>query len=138
MESMHIDDGDFADILRIQQTKPGRNPTEKTYRTRVEQAYEVLTEQARDQETIYYGELMGAIGTSRGYIGPVLGGVSRLELRQNNPPLSAIAVRKETDMPGDGFWDNLLADHDLLEEDKSREQVWSDQVNWVYDHWDGR
>jgi hypothetical protein len=138
MMNMNIDDADFAEILQIQQNKPGRSPTRDTYRTRVEQAYEVLIEKACDQETIYYGELMDKIGTSRGYIGPVLGGVSRLELRQNNPPLSALAVRKETEMPGDGFWDQLLADHGLLEEGKSREQIWGDQVQRVYDHWNGR
>lgn len=132
---MEINEEDFDEILEIQRNKPGRRPTREKYRKRVKQAYDVLIETAKNRDKIYYGELMDEIGTGRGYIGPVLGGVSRLELRKGNSPLSALAIRKETDMPGNGFWENLLKDFGRWEEGDDREQTWRDEVKDVYNHW---
>jgi hypothetical protein len=130
-----IDRQDFGEVLEIQQNKENRNSNREKYRKRVEQAYEVLIETAQNEGTIFYSDLWTQIGTGRQYIGPVVGGVSRLELRQDRPPLSAIAVRKEDGMPGRGLWENLLADHGLWEPGEDRERVWQEQVDRVYDKW---
>lgn len=132
---MDIDDGLFEEVLEEQREKEGRNPRRDTYRKRVEQAYEVLIEKAKQEETIYYGELMDEIGTGRGYIGAVLGGVSRLELKQDRPPLSALVLQKATDHPGDGFCENLLADFGRWEPGEDREATWEREVQRVYDQW---
>lgn len=132
---MDIDEELFDEVLREQQAKEGRSPNRETYRKRVEQAYEVLIEKAKQRETIYYGELMEKIGTGRGYIGPVLGGVSRLELKQGRPPLSALVLRKASDHPGDGFCENLLADFDRWEPGEDQETTWQRELQCVYDEW---
>lgn len=132
---MDLDEELFEEVLREQRAKEGRNPNRETYRKRVEQAYEVLIETAKREETIYYGELMEEIGTGRGYIGPVLGGVSRMELKQGRPPLSALVLRKATDRPGDGFCENLLADFGRWEPGDDREATWQREVRRVYGEW---
>ncbi|WP_207592875.1 hypothetical protein [Halomontanus rarus] len=135
---MQIDEELFNEVLAEQRAKEGRNPQRDTYRTRVEQAYDVLIEKAKREETIYYGELMDEIGTGRGYIGSVLGGVSRLELKQGRPALSALVLQKATDHPGDGFCENLLADFGLWEPGEDRDAAWEREVQRVYEEWDDR
>lgn len=132
---MEIPDELFEAVLAEQRSKEGRNPRRETYRKRVEQAYDVLVERAKRRELITYGELMDEIGTGRGYIGQVIGGVSRLELEQGRPPLSALVVRKASMKPGPGFCENLLADYDRWEPGEDREAAWQRELNRVYEEW---
>jgi len=132
---MEVDDELFEEVLEEQRNKEGRNPQRETYRTRVEQAYDVLIKKAEQEETIYYGELMAEIGTGRGYIGAVLGGVSRIELKQGRPPLSALVLQKATNHPGNGFCENLLADFGRWAPGEDREAAWERELQRVYDYW---
>ena len=132
---MALDDALFDEILAEQRAKEGRNPSRDTYRTRVEQAHAALVERAKQRETIYYGELMDEIGTDRGYIGAVVGGVSRYELRQGRPALSALVLRKNADRPSSGFYENLLADFDRWSPGDDREATWQRELQLVYDEW---
>lgn len=134
---MDIPDELFEEVLAEQQSKEGRNPRRETYRKRVKQAYDVLIERASQGELITYGELMDQIGTGRGYIGAVIGGVSRLEIKQERPPLSALVVRKGTEYPGDGFCENLLADIDKWQPGEDRETAWRRERDCVFEYWGG-
>jgi len=134
---MEWDDELFGEVLAEQRAMEGRNPSRETYRTRVRQAYNVLIRQAKKQEPIYYGELMAEIGTDRGYIGSVVGGVSRMELKQGRPPLSALVLQKQSDEPGKGFCENLLADFGRWKPGEDRHAAWERELQSVYETWDG-
>lgn len=54
-----------------------------------------LLEKASNEELVNYQKATDYLGTSRQYLGRVLGAINECEARQNNPLLSAIVVRDE-------------------------------------------
>jgi hypothetical protein len=78
----------------------------KTLEKYVERARPILVEVARGGGVITYEKLNNRLGGSpgRGYIGDVLGQVTRIEQEQGRPKVSAVVVRVDTKMVSGGFF----------------------------------
>lgn len=84
---------------------------------------------AKKDETINYGEIMNEFGIPRGNpkkgigIGDVLGEISKSEVAEGKPMLSAIVVKKDgTKKIGDGFYP-LARELGLLKSEDREEEV---------------
>lgn len=64
-----------------------------TLRDHVEALYPYLREEARKNRLIDYDDAKDHLGTSRRYLGRVLGAINECEHRKDNPLLTAIVVR---------------------------------------------
>jgi len=102
MEQSH-----FEEVLQYyQDTK--YNPRRETLRTRVEAAYPILEEKARNRQLTAYSDLAEQINADeRRYLSVVLGSITRMEDMAGRPPLSAVAVKKNQQMPNDAFFELL-------------------------------
>jgi hypothetical protein len=106
--------------------------------------YENLKSLARSQNLISYSELNEELNLGfdfesphdRDLIGELLGDISRFEVSQNRPMLSALVVHKEGQSykdPGEGFYKLAHAlgryhgKHDYL--------FWAAEVKEVYNYW---
>jgi len=78
--------------------------------TKVNSLYDRLMEVARAGKTITYGEIAPMLNLNmesqadRTEIGRILGEISTREHNEGRPMLSAVVVRKETQYPGEGFF----------------------------------
>lgn len=124
----------FDEVFEEERSRRSWNPRKEKCKKRIKRAYTILKEEARSRGVITYGELMSKIGTSRGYIGLVLDGINRIEHKQDHPILSAIVVKANTKMPGDGFFD-LLVDLGLRDKSKSKSEQWMELRDKVYKFW---
>lgn len=73
---------------------------------------ERMIEAAKNEDVVYYGELMEIAGLDhelaydRGMLGEILADINDAELEKGNPPLSVVAVNNgEGNMPSKGFFD---------------------------------
>ena len=88
-----------------------------------------LIEKAKSRETEYYGDIMNG----RVLIGKLLGAISEYELRRGRPPLSAIVIRKDTKMPGPGFFTVPSLQDEIVTMTKEEGQVfWEKKKNEVF------
>lgn len=91
-----------------------------------------LIEKAKSRETEYYGDIMNG----RAIIGKLLGAISEYELRRGRPPLSAIVIRKDTKMPGKGFFTiPSLQDEIRALSTEEGNVFWEDKKNEVFECW---
>ena len=101
--------------------------------------YSILINSARHHGFATYQELAQATGypTAGSYIsgvfGKLLGLISRNEVEQNRPMLSAIAVGN-TGKPSEGFF-ALARELGLLKEGVSEDVFWADECKRVYAEW---
>ena len=70
---------------------------------RAKDAYPHLVQVAKKRGKITYGELSARIGLAPIQAGPFLGVIERSCMQDNRPPLNAMAVRKDTRIPGVGY-----------------------------------
>ncbi len=95
----------------------------------------ILIEVAKKRTVTTYSELMERLdGPGRAYIGEVVGEVSIIESREERPLLSAVVVRKDTKMPGEGFW-GLTYETQSAKSEVDRRNFWESELNKVYDYW---
>lgn len=71
----------------------------KTLDEHVQKLYPYLLEKARNEDLVSYEEATNHLGTTRQYLGRVLGAINECEDRKNNPLLTAIVV-KDTKIDG--------------------------------------
>lgn len=100
-----MNDTQFEEVLQhYQQTK--YSPRRETLRKRVEDAYPILKTKAGNRDLIAYSDLATQIGTDeRRYLSVVLGSITRMESKASRPPLSAVAVQKNEQIPNDVFFE---------------------------------
>lgn len=106
-----IDIDAFREIQQFHRDNYEASPRFDTLFENVQQAYPILNQVATDRELITYGELREKLGTHRGYLAPILGTISHLEMRNDRPPLSVIVVRSDSNRPGTDFM-NLFCELD--------------------------
>lgn len=101
-----------------------------------------LKEVARAKGTIYYGEIASLVGvdlnTGRGRreIGRVLAEVCESEARQGHPLLGSVVVRKDTNVPGKGYFDGARRLGRLSGETREEELLfWRRELESVHAHW---
>ena len=132
--------------------------SEEEYAQFVKDSYSVIVERAKKGSTIFYGELpcfnllqaRFADGV-RKVIGSIVGACSEYDIANNQPPISAIVIAKDTGEPGEGFFGVSIIPHrlsiEMWESQKSRppptvvkerEAFWLEQVRQVFDNWKGR
>ncbi len=88
-----------------------------------------LIAEAKKGETVYYSDLMNG----RAWIGTLLGAISEYELRRGRPPLSAIVIRKDTKMPGTGFFTIPSLRDEIVTMTKEEGQIfWEKKKNEVF------
>ena len=88
-----------------------------------------LIEKAKSRETEYYSDIMNG----RALIGKLLGAISEYELRRGRPPLSAIVIRKDTKMPGRGFFTVPSLRDEIVTMTKEEGQIfWEKKKNEVF------
>lgn len=94
----------FEQVLQFYQGTD-YNPRRETLRRRVEDAYPILKQKAGDRELIEYKVLADQIHTDKQrYMSVVLGTISRMEDKAGRPPLSAVVVNKNQQIPSDRFF----------------------------------
>ena len=91
---------------------------------------EKLIKVAKGKKTIYYSEL----GINRRWVGEIVGDISIYEREQGRPLLSAVVVRKDTKMPGEGFW-GLTYETQSAKTGVDRRNFWKSELNKVYNYW---
>ncbi len=104
--------------------------------------YPTLKEVARARGTIYYGEIAPLVGvdlnTGRGRreIGRVLAEVCESEARQGHPLLGSVVVRKDTNVPGKGYFDGARRLGRLSGDTREEELLfWRRELKSVHAHW---
>ncbi len=100
--------------------------------------YDKLKEVARAQQTIYYQQVGSLVGLDmhdpgdRHRISQLLDDINEEEVTvHQRPMLSAIVIRKDEEIPGQGFW--VCAKRLGLYRGGSELEFWCDQVEQVYD-----
>ncbi len=106
-----------------------------------DKVYCELIHAARNKQPITYGkeiaEIMGLL-PSGDYMaketGQILGEISEYEHLHNRPLLSAVVVRGDKKMPGEGFF-TLARELGELEEKMDEWTFWKRELKGVYDTW---
>ena len=113
----------------------GKKLLTETLNYYVEKARPILIEVAKKKTLITYNDLMTRLrGPGRAYIGEIVGEISILESQQKHPLLSAVIVRKDTKIPGEGFW-GLTYKTQSAKTGVGRRNFWVSELNKVYDYW---
>jgi len=105
-----------------------------------EKVYCKLIKAARDKQLITYGEIakIMRLPPSGDYMaketGQILGEISEYEHLHGRPLLSAIVVRGDKKMPGEGFF-AMSRQLSELEEDMDEWTFWKIELKRVYDTW---
>jgi len=101
--------------------------------------YERLKEVAKSRRTITYSELapLARLNMSnapdRTEIARILDEISNYEYDHGRPLLSAVVIRKDTNLPGSGFF-TLARELGLLTGD-DKDGFYRDELNRVYEIW---
>ena len=116
---------------------------ERRYKETIEyyKVYSALIYAAKDQKKLNYAavaKIMGITETGN-YMGAetghLLGEISENEHNNERPLLSAVVVKSNRDIPGDGFF-TLACQLHILEENATPEQkkvFWKNELNQVYE-----
>lgn len=124
----------FTEILEFYQNTE-YNPRRETLHKRVSQAYPILKDIAGDRELIAYSELANRINSDeRRYLSVVLGTITRMEVKAGRPPLSAIAVQKNREIPNQEFF-NLVNRFDYPIAGESNEAVFEELRDKLAEEW---
>ncbi len=105
-----------------------------------DKVYCKLIQVARNRRTINYKEIAEIMGLpERGsYMaretGKILGKISKYEDTHNRPLLSAVVVREDTRIPGEGFF-TLARELGELEENMDERTFWRRELKMIYDTW---
>ena len=105
-----------------------------------DKVYCKLIQVARNRQTIPYGEIAKIMGilTSGSHMaretGQILGEISEFEQLHNRPLLSAVAVRADKKLPGEGFF-TLARELGELEENMDEWTFWKREIKMAYDTW---
>jgi len=104
--------------------------------------YEKLKEVARARGVIYYSEIAPLAGVNlnagrgRREIGCIVGEICKSEVHQGRPMLAAVVVRKDSHMPGEGFFKGAqklgLFQGDS---DKDKQAFWVQELKKVHSYW---
>jgi alkylated DNA nucleotide flippase Atl1 len=107
-----------------------------------EAIYRTLKEVARAKKMVYYGDIAPLVGvdlnTGRGRreIGRVLAEVCESEARQGHPLLGSVVVRKDTNVPGKGYFNGARRLGKLSGETREEELLfWRQELKSVHAHW---
>jgi hypothetical protein len=98
--------------------------------------YEKLKEMARAKGMIYYSQIAPVAGVGQRNLGPILGEVCQSEVHQGRPMLGAVVVRKDSHMPGEGFFKGARK-LGLFQgsTDKERREFWGQELKKVHGYW---
>ena len=98
--------------------------------------YERLKEVARAKGMIYYSEIAPVADVGQRRIGPILGEICKNEVRQGRPMLGSVVVRKDSHMPGEGFFKGAQ-ELGLFQgsTDKDRREFWVQELKKVHGYW---
>ncbi len=89
-----------------------------------------LVDAAINGHTIAYSDLPGG----RGYIGGYLDRIADYEKAHHRPPLTALAVRKQTGRPGEGFT-IAMEEVGYARSGESESDLWDRAVAEVFAYW---
>jgi len=98
-----------------------------------------LIKAAQQRKTIYYEDIARIMKLpTRGdhmakEVGQILGEISECEHNQGRPLLSAIVIRKDTGMPGEGFF--KLARQLNKFQGQDEQNFWKNELQAVYGTW---
>ena len=117
----------------------------KRYKETIEyyKAYSALIYAAKDQKKLNYADVAKIMGISEigNYMGAetghLLGEISENEHNNERPLLSAVVVKSNIGIPGDGFF-TLARQLHKLEENTTPEQkklFWKNELNQIYEKW---
>lgn len=74
------------------------------YKERITETFRVLMSCAQRGESIAYGQLAGTISVNPQNVGPYLDLIVLYCRMMACPDITVLAVRKDTDKPGTGYW----------------------------------
>lgn len=94
-------------------------------------AEEILRKVAEVRETITYSELGARLGISHRNLGPLLDSMNRQLHARGLPMLSAVVVKKETGMPGEGFF-RLAWELGKFKAGDDARRFWQEELGKVY------
>ena len=99
-------------------------------------AYEKLKEVARAGGVIYYSQVAPVAGVGPRNLGQILGEVCQGEVHQGRPMLGAVVVRKDSHLPGQGFFKSARK-LGLFQgsNDKERREFWVQELRKVHGYW---
>jgi hypothetical protein len=118
---------------------------EKRYKETIEyyKVYSALIYAVKEQKKLNYADVARIMGIHEtgNYMGAetghLLGEISENEHNNGRPLLSAVVVKINTGIPGDGFF-TLACQLHKLEENTTPEQkkvFWKNELNQVYEKW---
>ena len=104
--------------------------------------YEKLKEVARSRSLITYSDIAPLVGVDirtspgRREIGRLIAEVCAHEVEHGRPMLGSVVVRKDTGMPGDGYFKGACR-LGQFEPDgqKDKRSFWAEELERVYDGW---
>ena len=104
--------------------------------------YEKLKGVARSKSVITYSDIASLVGVDirtslgRREIGRLIAEVCAHEVAHGRPMLGSVVVRKDTGMPGDGYFKGTcrLGQFDA-DGQKDKRAFWSEEMERVYDYW---
>ena len=98
--------------------------------------YERLKEVARASGVIHYSQIAPIAGVGPRNLGQILGEVCQGELHQGRPMLGAVVVRKDSHIPGQGFFKSARK-MGLFQgsTDKDKREFWVQELRKVHGYW---
>ena len=101
--------------------------------------YERLKEVARANGVIYYSQIAPVAGVGQRNLSPILGEICKGEVHQGRPMLGAVVVRKDSHMPGEGFFKGARK-LGLFQgsTDRERQEFWVQELKKVHGYWSSR
>jgi len=104
--------------------------------------YNKLKEVARSRSIITYAEIAPLVGVDirtslgRREIGRLIAEVCAYEVEHGRPMLGSVVVRKDTSMPGDGYFKGAcrLGQFDPVGK-KDKRAFWAEELERVYVYW---
>ena len=107
-----------------------------------QQIYERLLGVARARSYTTYGDISPLVGLNmeepndRNEMSKLLEKIARHEQQAGRPMLTAVVIRADKNLPGDGFFD--IASEFGRFNGKDRLRFWIDALNEVHEHWQPR
>ena len=99
--------------------------------------YQKLKEIARARSVITYSDIAPLVGVDiRTSLGRLIAEVCAHEVEHGRPMLGSVVVRKDTGMPGDGYFKGAcrLGQFDP-DGKKGKRAFWAEELERVYDGW---
>jgi len=61
--------------------------------------------------------------------------INRREVEEGRPMITAVAVREDSGIPGDGFWDCAYYTCKVWDGNGSKEKFWRNELDRVWHYW---